>query len=278
MKKFTLNDFGVMSVQYVQHSFEYYLKSMKECGLKHIDFWGGEPHYCNYLNDSKERLIQIKELIDSYGMDVVVYTPETLAYPFSYSHPLKSVRDRAIQYMKNAIDDAKILQTNKVFINSGCGMRDLDREESFERMISSFKEIVSYAKENGIDIVLEQLQPYESNLVININDIKRVMDAINSDALKICIDVVAMHVANETIPQYFEEFGKDKIGLIHYSDTYHYVLGDGGDNPLPIKEYLEQLSKYEYDGIIDLEINDSIYWLDPHDSIKRSVEWLNQNL
>ncbi len=280
MSKYTLDDFSVMSVQYCQYSFEYYLESIKKCGFNLIDFWGGEPHYSNHGGpDSTARLREIKKLIDEYEMKVTVYTPETLAYPYSYSHPDSLVRDKTVEYMCRAIDDAKILDTKQVFLNSGCGLRNLDREESFERFIDSVKRIVDYAKEQDVEILLEQLQPYESNLVTTLTDVKRVLDAVDSDALKVCIDVVAMDVAGESLPDYFDTFGTEKIGLIHFSDGHHYILGEGDeDNKLPLNTYLKQLEDYGYNGIIDLEINDSIYWLDPHESIRKSKEWLDNNL
>ncbi|MDR1547894.1 MAG: hypothetical protein LBT06_04805 [Hungatella sp.] len=41
MSKITMDQIGVMSVQYIHYSLEYYLDSMKRCGLKHVDLWGG---------------------------------------------------------------------------------------------------------------------------------------------------------------------------------------------------------------------------------------------
>ena len=41
MSRITMQDVAVMSVQYVQYSFAYYLDSMKRCGLSNIDMWGG---------------------------------------------------------------------------------------------------------------------------------------------------------------------------------------------------------------------------------------------
>ena len=98
---------------------------------------------------------------------------------------------------------------------------------------------------------------------------------MNSPALYVCVDVVAMAVANETLEEYFEQLGADRIKLIHFADTCHYILGDG---ELPLQEYIDVLEKYEYKEIVDLEINDSIYWDDPHNSIVKSVEWLKEHL
>lgn len=278
MVKYNLSNFSVMSVQYSQYSFEYYLSSMNKLGIKNIDFWGGEPHYfSDGQRASKLRLEKIKSLIDQYEMNVVVYTPETLSYPFSYSHPDNLVRKRTVQYLKNAIDDAVYLNCPYVFMNSGCGLRDLTVNDSLSLLIDSYRQIVTYAQENGITMVLEQLQPYESNLITDIDSLEYVINSINSNCLKICVDVVAMEVACETLETYFNRFGRDRIALIHFSDSHHYILGEG-DTLFPLKDYLKTLARFNYDGIIDLEINDSIYWLDPHTSIRKSINWLKNNI
>ncbi len=58
----------------------------------------------------------------------------------------------------------------------------------------------------------------------------------------------------------YNVLGEDTIQFIHYADgdpSGHFILGDGN---LPLKEYLNILEKHNYTGIVDLEINDSIYW------------------
>lgn len=279
MSKITMDQIGVMSVQYVHYSLEYYLNSMKKCGLKHVDLCGGIPHYCRLdyptAEDAKAKLGSIRNKMEELGLNVAVYTPETLSYPYSFSDPHEAVRNRTLDYFIMAMDDALVMGTNKVFLNSGCGLLDLPREESFARMVDTFKKIAEIAERKGIELVLEQLQPYESNLVLNLADVKRVLDEVNSPALFVCVDVVAMAVAGEELKDYFEVLGTEKIKLIHFADTCHYILGDGD---LPLKEYLQTLQAYDYKGVVDLEINDSIYWDDPHESIVKSVEWLKENL
>ena len=279
MSKITMDNFAVMSVQYVHYSLEYYLDSMVKNGLKHVDLWGGIPHYCRldypFAEDAKQKIGSIRAMMEERGLDVSVYTPETLAYPYSFSHPEEEVRKRTVDYFSMAMDDALLFGTNKVFLNSGCGLLDLPREESFARLVDTYKKIAAIAEQKGIELVLEQLQPYESNLVLNLQDIKRVLDEVDSPAMYICVDVVAMAVAGEELKDYFEVLGRERIKLIHFADTCHYILGDG---ELPLKDYLKTLEEYDYDGIVDLEINDSIYWDDPHESICKSVEWLKAEL
>ena len=88
----------------------------------------------------------------------------------------------------------------------------------------------------------------------------------------------AMEVAHENLEDYYKVLGEDTIQFIHFADgdpSGHYILGDGN---YPLKEYIEILEKHNYTGIIDLEINDSIYWDDPHSSVERSVDYLKKNI
>ena len=91
----------------------------------HVDLWGGIPHYCRldypFAEDARAKLGAIRRMMEERGLDVSVYTPETLAYPYSFSHPEEEVRKRTVDYFSMAMDDALLFGTNKVFLNSGCG-------------------------------------------------------------------------------------------------------------------------------------------------------------
>ncbi len=274
MSKIDLDRFCVISVQYQQYSYDYFLESLKKCGLNKINLWGAIPHYYRPMyKDYKKKISEINKKNAGKEMEIVVFTPETLAYPYSFTNPDDDVRNKTVEFFETAMDDAKSFGCNQIFLNSGCGLRDVPIERSWELLIDTYKQIAKIAEKKNIQLVLEQLQPYESNLVYDIKGVEKTLKAVNSDALGVCLDVVAMAVAGESVDDYFNKFG-EKIGLIQYADTYHYILGDG---QLPIKEYLKAIEKYNYKGIIDLEVNDSIYFEDPHSAISKSVEWLKQN-
>lgn len=40
------------------------------------------------------------------------------------------------------------------------------------------------------------------------------------------------------------------------------------------RDYVRTLERHDYQGCLDLEINDSIYWEDPHTSIDRTCQYL----
>ena len=209
MSNITMQDIAVMSVQYVQHTFEFYLDSMRRCGLKNIDLWGGAPHFCRYDYASNQavarRIAEMRRQMEDMGLKVVIYTPETLGYPFSYSNPQQALRDRTLDFMEASMEDALNFGTDKVFLNTGCHPRDLDREEGWKRTVDSIGRLALRAERMGVKLVLEQLQPYESNLLLSLADMKRMLREVNSPALVTCVDLVAMEVAGDTLEDFCKE-------------------------------------------------------------------------
>ncbi|MEG0768970.1 MAG: TIM barrel protein [Ruthenibacterium sp.] len=277
MSRITMQDVAVMSVQYVQHTFDFYLDSMEKAGVKNLDIWGGAPHYCrmDYRTSfaAARKIAELRAQMNSRGMKTVIYTPETLGYPFSYSAPDCILRERTLDYMKEAMEDALELGTDRVFLNSGCHPRDLDREEGWKRTVDSYRTLCDRAEKLGVRMVLEQLQPYESNLILTLADIKRMMAEVNSPALVCCVDLVAMEVAGDTLEAFCNELG-ERLEWVHYSDSHHLILGDGDYGREKLTGYIKTLEQHGYANCLDLEINDSIYWDDPHASIQRSVDYL----
>lgn len=274
MRKITLNDFAVMTPSYQQYSFDYVLNSLQEIGIRNIDFWGGTPHFCHFDYSDKEAQVYLKELrkkAEDRGMKFVIYTPETLAYPYSIADPNVKTVDRTIDFFRTSMDDALTLGTNRLFINTGTGLRDYPVEKSMDICIRAIRKICDDAESKGIIMMLEQLQPYESNLCTDIIGIKKIIDSVDSPNLKICVDLVAMDVAKENLEMYYDTFGEEKIGFIHFSDSHHEICGSGN---LPLQEYIRTLEKHDYSSFVDLEINDSIYWFDPHDAHKQTVDYL----
>lgn len=282
MSNITMDQIACMSAQYVHYTLDYYLNSMAKLDVRAVDLWGGHPHYSPLDYTTRQaasrRVREIRKQAEDLGLKIVIYTPETLNYQYDISSPYKVTRDRTLDYFDQAIDDTLDMGTDRLFINTGCGLLDIPREESWKWAVESTQKICEMAEKRGVRMMLEQLQPYESNLLWNLPQLKQMIEDVNSPALKVCVDLVAMEVAGEKLEDYYDALGEDIIQHIHYADgdpSGHYILGDGN---APLKEYIEILAKHNYTEYIDLEINDSIYWEDPHTSVKRSVEYLREFL
>lgn len=168
---------------------------------------GGSPHYCrlDYATSAAatRKIREIRKKAETLGMQLVIYTPETLGYPYSFSAPEQAICDRTLDYFDMAMDDALEMGTNCVFINTGCGSQDIPREESWKRAVESISKICEMAQRRGISMMLEQIQPYESNLLVNLPQMKAILEEVNSPALKTCVDLVAMEVVDKNLENYY---------------------------------------------------------------------------
>lgn len=281
MSKISMQNISVMSVQYWHYSFEYFLNSMERCGLKNIEFWAGAPHFCfddfETRAEASARIAALRQQIESHGMKVVMYTPEQLNYPINIAGRDAAYRRKSLNYFIRNMQDALEFGTQQLFITSGWGLLDEPREDAWQRSVESLQFLSQKAQEYGITLVIEQLQPYESNLLRTCDDMVRMIGEVGSDALQCCVDIVAMAVVGDTLQPFFDRL-PGRVRHIHFADgnpSGHYVWGDGN---LPMMEYIHTLEANEYDRHLTLEINDSIYWDDPHDSIWRTAQYLRRYL
>ncbi len=281
MRKISMANMAVMNVQYWHYSFDYFLDSMKKCNLKNIELWTGAPHlyFDQFFSQPElhENIRVVQQKIKDYDMKIVMITAEQLNYPINLAGRDHVYRQKSIEYFIRHMELAQQLDTDKIFVTSGWGLLDEPREEAWKRSVDSLQKLSKKAEEMGITLIIEQLQPYESNLVTTCEDMQRILKEVDSDALQCCVDVVAMAVVGDTLDTFFDTIGK-RIKHIHFADgnpSGHYIWGDGN---LPMMDYIHTLEKNDYTGYLTLEINDSIYWDDPHVSIERTAEYLRRYL
>jgi len=277
----SIQNIAVMSVQYWHYSFEYFLNSIEKCQLKNIDFWAGAPHFCfdNYKTRSEadKKISELRKQIEDKGMKVIILTPEQLNYPINIAGCEEPYRRKSLDYFLRNMEDALAFETNRLFVTSGWGLLDEPREDAWKRSVYSLQYLAEKAQALGITLIIEQLQPYESNLLTTCTDMVRMLHEVNSEALQCCVDLVAMAVVKDDLQSFFDRM-PGQIHHVHFADgnpSGHYVCGDGN---LPLMDYVQTLEANHYDEYISLEINDAIYWSDPHDSIDRTMRYLRSNL
>lgn len=279
MKKLTMERVAVLSVQYCHYSFEYFIDSMEKCGVKNIELWPGEPHYYrgNYSSagEAAKKIREMKKLMDDKGMKVVMYTPETLSYPYNPAGFGDAYRNRTIDWYKMAMEDAQEFGCRNLFCNSGWGLYDEPREDAWKRSAETFKTVSELAARQGMVISLEQLQPYESNLVLSAKDMQRMIGEVNADNFNCCVDIGAMAVAKDTLEDFYDRLPREKINHIHFCDLNHEILGDRG---LPLESYLRTLEENDYAGYLSLEVFDSMYLDCAHEAFMKSMAWLRKVL
>jgi protein FrlC len=133
------------------------------------------------------------------------------------------------------------------------------------------------AEHAGLLLVLEPLQPKESNLVTNLPTARRMLAELDSPSVCCCLDTVAMAVAGESMVDYFDALGS-RLAHIHLNDgepSGHLAWGDGS---LPLGDYLDVLESHGYAAYLTLEPVNVRYIRDPDAALRQCVAALRRFL
>ncbi|MDD3206088.1 MAG: TIM barrel protein [Lachnospiraceae bacterium] len=279
MKKLDFSQFGIMSVQYQQYSLEYCMDSIASNGFQYIDFWGGASHYCVFdtpVSKRQAKVSKIRQMMEERGLKMSVFTAEQIClYPINVASSNPYVRKNSIDIVKSYLEDTKEFGANYYFMQMGYSMFDEDYDSAWKRSVEALQELTEYAEKIGVKTVMEQLQPYESNLCYSTKTLKGLIDAVNSPYLTACIDCVAAAAAGETVEEYYEAF-HGRINHAHLADgnpTGHRVPGEGSN---PLTDYLTTFAEHDFNGSITVEINNQMYFDNPDAAVAKAAKWLKE--
>lgn len=259
-----------MNITFRYYPFSTFLDCMETCEIQEIELWAGEPHLYVYRELDKS-LKKLKQELRSREMKIICYTPEQCVYPYNIANSNADWRKNSIQYFIDNLYAASELNADKLLITSGIGDFSVPLEESWKYASDSIYQISRVAEKEGITLALEPLTRFESNLIIDLQGIKKMIQEVQSPVVKGMVDTVAMQLAGETPEDYYSQL--NEISHFHLLDgdgktDAHLALGDG---ILPWMEYLESLHKHHYEGVCTLEIMGSTYYQNPQQAIMNSI-------
>ena len=156
-------------------------------------------------------------------------------------------------------------------ICSGYGYFDHNREDAFARAAEMLRRLCETAKQYGIVLALESLKKSETQICITLQDVRRMLDAVSDPALKVIADTGAIYDNNETLEEWFNEFGSEIAGM-HFVDRQHALWGSGG---LPLDSMMESICRHGFTGPLMLESSVRRYMDDPKEADRRALEVLN---
>jgi protein FrlC len=255
---------------YYRFTFERFLDDMASLNLEAIEIWGVAPHL--HVDEvTSEDLRALKRKIAERGLKMVCFTPEQILYPINIAAEEDRLRSRSVDFFRRSIEICAELECPFLFLTSGSGYEDRPRAPAWRRSADSLGRIAEHAAKHGVTGVLEALQPRESNLVLNANDIRKMLDDVAAPNLKVALDTVAMAVAGDSVEVYRRLFNSDLVHA-HFIDgtpAGHLAWGDG---ELPMEAYLRDLAEADYTGYLSLEFGTGRYRLNPIEPVRQSTE------
>ncbi len=245
---------GMFTCGHQRLPLEHAFRDAHELGYDGLELWGGRPHaYAPDLNAGGIK--HVKELARVYQMPIIGYTPETNGYPYNMMLGDERMRRESLDMIKLGMDMAKEMDAGFTLISAAHAGYLTPPDAIWQRLADNLRELCDHAENIGMDLLLEPLTPYESNVVCNANDVLRALALVPSPRLFSMIDICAPFVQGEPVMSYFAKLG-DKLRHLHIVDSdgasdSHYIPGEG---KMPLRELMRDIIDSGYNGYCTIEL------------------------
>lgn len=273
MSQIRMEQISAMNISFQFYSLEYFLESVARIGFQSVDLWTGYPHML-LDQDYAAQCREIRQRCDDLGLAVSNVTPKVIGWPLNIADESPKIRERAMDYLKRAVDASEILGAPSLQLTPGTGLYDRPREAAWERARESLRRLADFAGGAGKYLALEAIQIVESNLVNNREDLVRMLEEVDSPVLGAVVDTTHMAKNGESLDEYLETLG-DRVRRIHLNETDQLPWGEG---KAPLQVYLNHLNQAGYQGPITVEICSKPHYLKPYAAMKNSYDYLKDAL
>ena len=251
-----------MNISFRYFSLEKFFESCAKTGLHNAEIWLCPQHFL--INGQfSEDPSKLKALMREYGVQIKCLCGEqNNPKPNNMAARGELLVANTRSYFRRVIDLAEAIGCPKVLVTPGWNYFDEKVEEARVRSIDMLRELSVYAHARGVTLVLESIWSISSQIAPTIAQIANIKDAVNSDSLKLTLDLGAMSDAGETVDDWFSAFGSD-IAHCHFVDgtpTGHMPWGHGN---LAMRGILASFKKAGYKGGFSLEYVHPMSFQDP---------------
>jgi len=245
---------GMFTANYSRLPLERVFSDAARLGYDGIELWGGRP-YAYPFDLKRLGVSEIKVISKRNKMPIIGYTPEMNTYPYNMMVGTEEVRRECLNYVRISMDVAKEMGAGFTLISAGHAGYEATKDEYWPRLIRNLRELAGYAEDIGMDLILEPLTRYESNVVVTCDDLVAALNDVGSDRLVGMCDVVPPFCNNENIMSYFTKLGS-RLHHVHlvdndgHSDT-HMMPGEGR---MPLRQLVHEIEASGYSGYCTIEL------------------------
>ncbi|HSN47136.1 MAG TPA: sugar phosphate isomerase/epimerase family protein [Flavobacterium sp.] len=164
------------------------------------------------------------------------------------------------QLRKKAVDHFKAITLLAKKINSGAviigGIRgrlsgsESEYERNFDNGVNAIRECANWTKANGIPLLIEPINRYETNWIFTAEDGCDLIDRLGVSSVKLLLDTFHMNIEEPSIINAIIKTG-DRLGYVHFADNTRHAPGQGQTD---FKNILSALERIGYSGPVVAEV------------------------
>ena len=174
------------------------------------------------------------------------------------------VRERARDFIREMIDFGAPHNAPAI-IGSMQGVHGGNREEALQHLAQGLEELGSHASSQGVKLIYEPLNRYETNLFNRIEDGATFLDRLDTDGVVLLADLFHMNIEEADIAASLRSAARH-VGHVHFADTNRRPIGNGHLDMAPIAAALKEI---HYDKYVSAEAFD---WPNPDAAAKQTMD------
>ena len=256
--------FSFLSYQFCRFPLETCFAQAARYGFDGVEVWGARPHAYAYDMDD-HALAELRGWKQKYGVEVSMFTPEILAYPYSLVSRSEKERKETVAYLIQSAEVAAAIGTDKMQITAPHPGYGIDKALVWRQLVEGVGTLCQTAQRLGVRVLMESLSPSEGNLITTAADLQALIDQVGSPALGGMLDLVPPVVANEPFSEYFSVLG-ERMEYVHLCNsdgaTELHTSLDDPNGVISMPALFAVLKACGYDGWCSVELL-APYFKDP---------------
>lgn len=196
---------------------------------------------------------KVKEALDEHGLKPVICGAFGTSRDFTHEDP--AFHQNSFDYLEACFEIAAALGGKFVAgpMYSAVGKARLvspeQKKVEWDRAVTNLYKVCQMAEAKGLEIALEALNRFETDLINNSEDLMRLINDINHPAAKVLLDAFHMNIEEPDIERAIQLVG-DKLIHVQVSENYRGTPGTGQTRWDAYKRGLEAVN---YTGAVSIE-------------------------
>lgn len=196
---------------------------------------------------------KVKEALGEHGLEAVVCGAFGPGRDFTNEDP--AVHQQCFDYMDSLMDFCTSWNLDFVAgpMYSAVGKARLvppdQKKKEWELAVTNLRKVAEKAADKGLELAIEPLNRFESDLINTTADAVRLINDINHPAAKIMVDGFHMSIEEKNLEEAIKLAGDD---LIHVQTSENY-RGTPGTGQTDWDSFRRGLEAIDYEGIVSIE-------------------------
>ncbi len=209
---------------------DYLLGAVKESidnGATTFMIYTGAPQNTIRKDVATFKIKEAHEMMKTHDIDandVIIHAP----YIINLCSSKLEVRELAVDFLATELKRVEKMGFTKLVLHPGSRLEQ-SVEEGIKFIVEGIKSAFAMAQ-NNVAILLETMAGKGSEVGCNMDEIKAIIDGVNSDRIGVCLDTchlndsgVDLQHFDEYLDLFDEQIGIDKIRCVHLNDSKNVV-------------------------------------------------------